>query len=315
MPPAAHDTASQRAEASAGLVARGIALNALLAAIKLAGGVFGNSYALIADAVESLLDIFSSALVWAGFKLAARPPDANHPYGHGKASALAGLVVAAVVFGAALLIAFHSVQEILTPHHAPHWFTLPLLAGVVLTKEFFSRRLLNADAEYGATALRAEAWHHRSDALTSAAAFLGIAIALIGGAGYEAADDWAALVACGVIAVNGFLIARTALHEIMDTVVGEEVEQKVRTVAAGVPGVLAVEKCRILRSGLSLLVDIHVHVDGRLSVREGHVIAHAVKDTLVAAGLAISDVAVHIEPAREDARTAQVTPPAPGNPT
>ena len=298
-PHSAETALMARAESSARLVLRGIGLNAGLAAAKFAGGVFGHSYALIADAVESLLDIASSALVWGGFKLAARPPDANHPYGHGKASAVAGLAVAGVVFAAAILIAMHSVREIITPHQTPHWLTLPLLAGVVAVKEYFSRRMLGLDAEYGSTALRAEAWHHRSDALTSAAAFIGIAIALVGGKGYESADDWAALVACLVIALNGVGIARSALHEIMDTAVDPGVELEVRRLAAAVPGVRAGEKCRVLRIGLCLLVDIHVHVDGALTVRAGHDIAHAVKDALVAAPLAISDVAVHIEPARD----------------
>ena len=174
----------------------------------------------------------------------------------------------------------------------------PIGPTVVAAKEIYSRRMLRLDAQYGATALKAEAWHHRSDALTSAAAFIGIAIGVIGGPGYEAADDWAALLACALIAANGVGIARAALGEIMDTVVPPETEAEIRRLAGGVPGVRYVEKCRVRRSGLSLLVDIHVHVDGALSVREGHAIAHAVQDALVAAPLAIGDVAVHIEPAR-----------------
>ena len=293
-----HQTATHRAETSARFVAAGILLNLVLGAAKLAGGVWGHSYALIADAAESLLDTLASVLVWAGFRVAAKPPDAEHPYGHGKAAALAGLFVAGTVLVAAAGIAWQSVHEILTPHHGPHWLTLPLLAVVVAAKEIYSRRMLRLDAQYGATALKAEAWHHRSDALTSAAAFIGIAIGVIGGPGYEAADDWAALLACALIAANGVGIARAALGEIMDTVVPPETEAEIRRLAGGVPGVHYVEKCRVRRSGLSLLVDIHVHVDGALSVREGHAIAHAVQDALVAAPLAIGDVAVHIEPAR-----------------
>lgn len=294
-----HDAAGLRAQTSARFVAQGVWLNLVLGAAKLAGGIWGHSYALIADAAESLLDTLASLLVWAGFRVAAKPPDADHPYGHGKASALAGLFVAGTVLLAAAGIAWQSVHEIITPHHGPHWLTLPLLAVVIALKEYFSRRMLQLDAQYGATALKAEAWHHRSDAITSAAAFIGIAIGVLGGDGYEAADDWAALLACAVIAFNGLRIARSSLGEIMDTAVPAETEADVRRIAGAVPGVRYVEKCRVLRSGLSLLVDIHVHVDGGLSVREGHAIAHAVKDALVAAPLAISDVAVHIEPARE----------------
>jgi cation diffusion facilitator family transporter len=292
-------TVSQRAQTSARLVAAGMLLNLVLGAAKLAGGIFGHSYALVADAAESLLDTLSSLLVWAGFRLAAKPPDADHPYGHGKASALSGLMVAGTVFLAAAGIAWQSVHEIITPHHGPHWLTLPLLAVVVAVKEIFSRRMMRLDAKYGATALKAEAWHHRSDAITSAAAFIGIAIGVVGGPGYEAADDWAALLACVLIAANGVIIARGSLGEIMDTAVPVETEAEIRRLAGDVPGVRYVEKCRVLRSGLSLLVDIHVHVDAALTVREGHAIAHAVKDALVAAPLTISDVAVHIEPARD----------------
>jgi cation diffusion facilitator family transporter len=291
-------TVMERARTSARLVAAGVGLNLLLGIAKLAGGIWGHSYALVADAAESLLDTLSSLLVWAGFRVAAKPPDAEHPYGHGKASAVAGLFVAGTVFVAAAGIAWQSVHEIITPHHGPHWLTLPLLAVVVALKEFFSRRMLRLDAQFGATALKAEAWHHRSDAITSAAAFIGIAIGVIGGPGYEAADDWAALLACALIAVNGVGIARGALGEIMDTAVPLEMETEIRRLAGAVAGVRYVEKCRVLRSGLSLLVDIHVHVDGALTVREGHAIAHAVKDALIAAPLTISDVAVHIEPVR-----------------
>jgi len=293
-----HALAAQRARHSARLVGAGVLLNCGLAAAKLAGGVLGHSHALVADAVESLLDIFASVLVWAGFRVASLPPDADHPYGHGKAAAVAGLAVAGIVWLVAAGIAVQSVREILTPHHAPHWLTLPLLAGVVALKEWFARRMRRLDAEYGSSGLKAEAWHHRSDALTSAAAFLGIAVALAGGEGWEAADDWAALAACGVIAANGLAIARSAVDEVMDAAVPAAIEAEVRRIAAGVAGVRAVEKCRIVRSGLGLLVDIHVHVDGALTVREGHAIAHAVTDALVAAPLAVTDVAVHVEPAR-----------------
>ena len=296
-PSPAHLTVTMRALHSARFIAGGIVLNLVLGVVKLAGGLLGNSYALVADAAESLLDVLSSTLVWCGFRIAARPPDADHPYGHGKASALAGLLIAAVIFTAAAGIAWESVREIRLPHHSPHWLTLPLLALVVTAKEMLSRRMLRLNERYRATGLQAEAWHHRSDALTSAAAFIGIAIAVVGGPGYEQADDWAALAACVIIASNGVIILRVALHEIMDTAVTPEVEAEVRRIARTVEGVHYIEKCHVLKSGLSLLVDIHVNVDGQLSVRRGHEIAHAVKDALMSAPLAIIDVAVHIEPA------------------
>uniref|UniRef100_UPI00404B422B cation diffusion facilitator family transporter n=1 Tax=Cephaloticoccus sp. TaxID=1985742 RepID=UPI00404B422B len=296
--PDVHAANRQRAYASARLVLRGIFLNLVLAVVKFAGGILGHTYALIADGVESLLDVFSSILVWAGFHVAGRPPDEDHPYGHGKAEPLAALAVALFVFVAAGWIGWHAVHEIITPHQGPHWATLIVLALVMATKFSFSRRLSHAGDEHGSTALGVEAFHHYSDALTSAAAFVGISIALVGGKGYEAADDWAALLACVVIAVNGVTMFNRAVGDVMDTAVAPEVENEVRKLALSVTGVSAIDKCRVRKSGLSHLVDIHVRVHGELSVRVGHDIAHAVKDTLMASGTpAITDVAVHIEPA------------------
>ena len=275
---------------------RRIALNATLAALKFAGGILGNTYALIADGVESLLDILSSLLVWTGFHVASRPPDANHPYGHGKAEPLAALSVAVFVFAAGGWIGWRAIEEIITPHHGPHWATLPLLAGIVGVKIWFSRRMHSAGEEAGSTALGAEALHHYSEAVTSGAAFVGISIAVIGGKGYEAADDWAALVACAVILFNGVGMLNRAIGDVMDTAVPESFENEVRTLAGTVPGVRAIDKCRVRKSGLSHLVDIHVCVDDALTVRAGHDIAHAVKDALLASPLRVSDVSVHIEP-------------------
>lgn len=288
----------RRARAGAALVLRGIVLNAAAAALKFAGGIMGNTYALIADGVESLLDIISSVMVWAGFHVAARPPDEDHPYGHGKAEALAALSVGVFIFAAAGWIGWHAVHEIITPHRGPHWATLPLLAGIVGAKLWFSRRLRAAGEAEGSTALGAEAVHHYSDAVTSAAAFIGIAIGVIGGEGYEAADDWAALLACVVIAFNGVHMFNRALSDVMDTAVSTSLEQDVRTMALSVPGVAALDKCRVRKSGLSYLVDIQVCVDGDISVREGHDIAHAVKDALLASSLRVSDVSVHVEPVK-----------------
>lgn len=292
-----HFRTAQRAQESARLVLRGIALNAVLAAVKFAGGFFGHTYALIADAAESLLDIFSSLLVWAGFKVAAQPPDADHPYGHGKAEPIAAMGVALFIFGMAAWVGWHAIREIITPHRGPAWWTLLLLAVVIVAKALFSRRLGLAGRQVGSTALEVEAMHHWSDAVTSAAAFIGIAIALAGGPGWEAADDWAALFACVIIAFNGVRMLAKALGDVMDTAVPEKFENEIRALALAVPGVQALHKVRTRKSGLSHLVDIQVRVDGSLTVREGHDIAHAVKDVLIAsAPHAISDVTVHVEP-------------------
>jgi cation diffusion facilitator family transporter len=231
--------------------------------------------------------------------VATIPADENHPFGHGKAESLASVIVSMLLLGAALLIAVQSVREILTPHQTPAWFTLPVLLVVIVIKETMFRLAFRAGSSLESTALKSDAWHHRSDALTSAAAFVGISIALVGGPGYESADDWAALLACGVIAWNGLRLLRGALDEVMDAAVSPEVVAGVRKLAADVDGVLLIEKCRIRKSGLHLALDIHVVVDGELSVRRGHDIAHEVKDRLLQSQHRINDVTVHIEPDRE----------------
>ena len=273
-----------------------IAINLLLAVSKIATGIIGNSYALIADGIESTTDIVSSLIVWSGFKISAKPPDANHPYGHGKAESIAGVLVSLFLLGAGLLIATQSIREIFTPQHLPAWYTLLVLGVVIAIKESLYRFVYNVGNSIRSSSLKSDAWHHRSDALTSAAAFIGISIALVGGKGYESADDWAALLACCVIFYNAFRMFRSTVNEVMDGAVPTDVEKAVRGIASKVKGVVDVEKCRIRKSGLGLLMDIHVTVDGNISVREGHSMAHKVKDHLLHSELAIQDVVVHIEP-------------------
>jgi cation diffusion facilitator family transporter len=294
--PAYQTAIAERARKGARLIARGMALNAVLAMIKVVGGILGHAYALVADGVESLSDIAISILIWAGFQWAARPPDEDHPYGHGKADAVSGLLTALVVLGAGAGIGWHAVSEIRSPHNLPQWWTLLILAGAAATKVGLSRRLGEAGRDTESTALGAEAWHHLSDAMASAAAFVGISIAVVGGPRYASADGWAALVASAVIAYNGIKIFQRALNEIMDIAVPAKTENAVRAIAARVPGVANLHKCRVRKSGLSYLVDIQIRVDGDMSVREGHNIAHAVKDTLLGSRLRVSDVSVHVEP-------------------
>jgi cation diffusion facilitator family transporter len=280
-------------------------INTLLAAAKIVGGIVGNSYVLVADGIESTADIFSSVVVWSGLRLAVKPADEDHPYGHGKAESVASVIVSLLLLGAAFLIAVQSVHEIMTPHRAPAWFTLPLLLVVIVVKETMFRVAFRAGHSLESTALKGDAWHHRSDALTSAAAFVGISIALIGGKGYESADDWAALLACGVIAWNGLRFLRSALDEVMDASVPAEIVSQVRRLAANVDGVVDIDKCRIRKTGLHLALDIHVVVDGDLSVRRGHEIAHQVKDRLLQSQHRINDVTVHIEPFEMEKRPSE----------
>lgn len=275
----------------------GIAVNASLATIKILAGFFGNSYALIADGIESISDIVTSLVVWGGLVVSEVPADERHPYGYGKAEALSGIVAAIALLGAAILIAVQSVREILTPHHLPHWSTLFVLIMVVATKETLARWMNRRGKESASTSLQADALHHRSDALTSLAAFIGISIGLIGGPGYEVADDWAALVACGVIVFSGIRLGKISVRELLDVAPGEEFENKVREIAMSVEGVRDLDKCRIRKSGTLYFVELHVQVDGQATVLEGHATGGKVRYALRHSGLRIADVFIHIEPA------------------
>jgi cation diffusion facilitator family transporter len=269
----------------------------LLAAAKITAGLLGNSYVLIADGIESALDIGGSAVIWGGLKFASRPPDETHPYGHGKAEPLAAGIVAVGVIIAAIGLAIQSGREIFMPHHAPAPFTLIVLIGVIVVKEFLYRSVIRLGKNVESTAVQTDAWHHRADVMTSSAAFVGISIALIGGERWNSADAWAALFACCVIAANGYRLLFPALHEMLDTAPRGEIVATIKMAAASVPGVLEVEKCLVRKMGLSFYVDLHVRVDGGISVRDGHHIAHQVKDAIKKTDSRIADVLVHVEPA------------------
>ncbi len=275
----------------------GMIVNFIFATAKILGGFFGNAYVLIADGIESGMDVAGSFVIWGGLKVAARPPDATHPYGHGKAEPIAAIIVAVGVLAAAIGLAVQSMREIFLPHHAPAPYTLVILIVVIIVKETLFRYVNRIGRDVESTAVQTDAWHHRSDALTSAAAFIGISVALIGGKRWQSADDWAALFACAVIAANGIRLLRPAFYEIMDTA-PRKIVKSVCSVASSVPGVLEVEKCRARKMGLDFYVDLHVAVDGNMSVHEGHEIAHRVKSAIQQSDSRIADVLVHIEPAQ-----------------
>jgi len=270
--------------------------NALLAIAKFITGVFGNSYALIADAIESTTDVFSSFLVLLGLKYSSRPPDENHPYGHGKAEPLMTFAVVGFLVVSATVIAYESIQHIQTPHKVPEPYTLIVLGIIVIIKEFFYRKVSKKGDETKSTSLKADAWHHRSDAITSLMAFIGISIALFMGKGYETADDWAALLASGFILYNAYLILRPALGEVMDEHMYDDMIADIRKTSENVPGVLDTEKCNVRKTGMMYHVDLHIIVNARISVKEGHDIAHNVKNELLAHFPEIFDVLIHVEP-------------------
>lgn len=270
--------------------------NTSLAIIKGLAGFFGNSYALIADAIESTTDIFSSFLVLFGIKYASKPADENHPYGHGRAEPLITFLVVGFLITSATIIAYESIQNINTPHELPKIWTLFVLAPLIIWKEISFRLVMKKAKETNSSSLKADAWHHRSDAITSVAAFIGISIALYFGKGYETADDWAALFASGFILYNSYLIFRPALGEIMDEHLYDDLVEKIRQVSLTVEGIIATEKCFIRKAGMKYHVDLHAIVDGNSTVKEGHDLSHKLKDTLKTEIIEIGNVLIHIEP-------------------
>ena len=280
----------------------GLAANVVLTLAKFLAGIFGHSQALIADGVESLADIFSSIIVWRGLVVAETPPDEDHPYGHGKAEPIAAAVVSGMLLLAAGMIAFHSLSGILEPRVAPSAWTLIILVVVIAVKETLFRFVLRESETVSSSAVETDAWHHCSDAITSAAAFIGISISLVGGKGYESADNWAALAAACVIAWNGWRLLRPAFNELMDRSPDRELIRKIRAAAGNIAGVGGVEKCFVRKMGYQFFVDMHIEVDPQMTVENSHRISHEVKDKVRAEVPSVRDVLVHIEPVKIPAK-------------
>jgi len=276
----------------------GLATNAVFAAVKMLAGIFGHSHALIADAVESMADVFSSLVVWRGVVVAEAPADEDHPYGHGKAEPIAAAVVSVMLLIAAVWIVIGAFRGIAEPHEPPRPFTLIVLVAVIIVKESLFRFALREAVSVDSSVVATDAWHHRSDAITSFAAAIGIIIALAGGKGFESADDWAAIAAACVIAWNGFRLLRPALNELMDRSPNREVIDRIRAIAEAVSGVARVEKCLVRQMGYQYFVDMHVEVDAQMTVLRSHEIAHLVKDNVRSQVPRVRDVLVHIEPSK-----------------
>ncbi len=288
--------AEQRLRKSLRTTFVGIVINVVLSLGKMTTGIFGHSQALIADGIESLADVFSSLIVWRGLSIAAAPADPEHPYGHGKAEPIAAAIVGLMLIFAAIWIGVQSAHQILRPHQSPAWYTLVVLIGVVVIKELLFRFALRTAEDVESTAVKSDAWHHRSDAITSLAAGLGIGVALIGGKGWEIADDVAAGLASLIIAWNGWHIVRPALDELMDAVAPPDVVQRIMSLAGAVENVACIQKCVVRRHGYNYFVDLHVHVDPQMTVAASHRIAHQVKDKVRQEVPRVRDVLVHIEP-------------------
>lgn len=268
----------------------------VLAIIKWLAGFFGNSYALIADAIESTSDVFASLLILFGLKYASKPADDNHPYGHGRIEPLLTFMVVGFLITSALVIAYHSIKNIQTPHALPERWTLYILAIIIIFKEISFQVISKRSKITNSSALKADAWHHRSDAITSIAAFVGISIAVYLGKGYESADDWAALFASIFILYNSYLIFRPALAEIMDEHLYDDLVALIRKEAQNVVGVVDTEKCFVRKVGMKFYIDLHIAVDGSITVTRGHDIAHSLKDQLLLKIPELKNVLIHVEP-------------------
>ncbi|HET7584439.1 MAG TPA: cation diffusion facilitator family transporter [Gemmatimonadaceae bacterium] len=274
----------------------GLIANTLLAAIKMTAGILGNSYALIADAVESTADVASSLIVWRGLHISARAADEDYPFGYGKAEPLAAAIVALMLLLAAVGIVVEAIREILTPHHAPAPFTLAVLVLVVLVKELLFRRVFRVGESLDSTAVKADAWHHRSDAITSLAAMIGITVALVGGPGWESADDWAAIAAALIIFYNGTRIMRPALADLMDRAPDPALLERVARAARAVDTVQAIEKLKVRKVGMGYYVDLHVQTDPAMSLHDAHIVSGRVKSAIRRAVPAVHGALIHMEP-------------------
>ena len=294
------DHFSQSIDAGVRAAKLGVATNCALSVIKIISGVVGNSYALIADGIESSIDVLLSLVVWRGLRVSAK--EANHKYhfGYGKAESLSAVLVSIVIILASTLITFFSIQEILTPHHLPAPFTLLILVIVVITKELLARKVAKVGDNVNSLSIKGDATHHRADALTSAAAFFGILIALVGGPGWESADDYAALFCALIIFVNGLIILKQAVRELMDRAPSEQMLEDIKKAALSIPEAKLVEKIFARKAGIAYFVALHVHADPSMTLHDAHIVSGKVKTAVKRAIPSVRDVLVHMEPTDHD---------------
>lgn len=274
----------------------GLIINSVLVVVKLVAGIVGTSGALVADGIESTADIFSSLIVWKGLRVSGRAADKDYHFGYGKAESVSAAVVALMLLGAAIAITINAVREIITPHQLPATFTLYVLAAVIVIKEFLYRRTLRIGKEVESVAVTADAWHHRADAITSISAFIGIAIAIRGGPGWEQADDYAALVAAMIIAVNGVKLLRPAVQDLMDHAPSADLLESVSNIAMTIQDVRAIEKLRARKTGTGYLIDMHIESDPAMSLHDAHIVSGKVKSAICREIPAVQGVLIHMEP-------------------
>ncbi len=272
--------------------------NVVLAIVKGVGGFFGHSDALLADAIESTSDVFSSLFVLLGIRYAAKPADDNHPYGHGRAEPLFTFMVVGFLLISATLIISNSVRNIHNTQSTPELYTLYIVGIIIIIKEGLFQFVKKRSIKTNSSILLAEAWHHRTDAITSLVTFLGIGMSLFFGPEYAFFDDWAAIIAACIIVYNAYRLLRPALGEIMDEHLHQELVEEIRNICIEIPDVIDTEKCFVRKTGMTYHVDLHLIVDENLTVKKGHDIAHRVKDIIQLQKPEIADILIHVEPGK-----------------
>jgi cation diffusion facilitator family transporter len=279
-----------------GSALKAIIVNGSLGAAKLLAGILGNSYALIADACESFADVMSSCVTFLALRKALQPADSDHPAGHGRAETLASAVTALVLIAVGAMILWKSTGSLALPRTAPSPLTLLVLVPVILTKEWLFRTMRERGKTTGSLAVLAEAWHQRSDVVTSVAALLGIITAWVGGPAYSHADSWAAMAASVWLIGTGLWLLGPALHELMEGSVDPALLEFIEETSNNCPGIKGVDKVWVRKLGMRLMVDLHIEVDPDITVQEGHRLSHEVKDKLQHELPQVRDVMVHVEP-------------------
>ena len=274
----------------------GLGINLTLGVAKLVGGIFGNSFALIADAVNSLGDVVSTVVVLLALRIAQQPPDKEHPYGHTRAEGIAASNVAIIIIVSALLVGWEALQRLTLQHAIPPVWTLWIAGINVAIKEALYHYKVRIGRRTGSTSLIANAWDHRSDALSALAVLIGLAVIRWGGPQYIYADEVASLVVVAMIILSGIHLFRSSASDLMDMQAEPELVEQIRADALTVPGVMDVETLWVRKSGLEHFADIHIEVDPQMTVADGHEIGHTDKDHLLQHFPSVRDVLVHLEP-------------------
>jgi len=274
----------------------------LLAVLKITAGLMGHSTAVFSDGVESAMDVVTSMVVLGGMTLALRPPDSNHPYGHGRAESIAGKTVSTILIVTGLLLAFNSLFGLTSTSHPPRLYAIATLVISIVVKVWLARYKMSLGTKIESASLQADAWNDRVDVVSALAALAGSGLAAYAPERFLYADRLGGGLVALVILYTGLRVFRDTSLELMDTSPSDELMARVRGVVAQVRGVVRLETCRGRKSGLGYFFDLHIEVDPEMKVRDAHEIAHQIKDRVRSAIPSVLDVLVHVEPAGEEHR-------------